>query len=213
MDTQLRAAFFSDDDQLRRLAPGVQLMDDERPAHYNLIPSAPLPVLLNSRNDGQPQLKMVTWGSEEKKSDREAFIHPDRALDSLKRNIAQPAVILINGYYIWKKGREKEHPFFVRLLRESLLRVASVLFRGNESSISMIMTESNPLIYPISETMPLLLSQDADINWRAGCLMPDELIKLAGHHFQLTDYSVLRVSKKVNDPESNHESLIQPIPK
>lgn len=209
----IRVAFYSKETEVRTMIPGLASAAELRSAHYNLSPFEELPVLLNSRNDGLPELTMIPWGDKEGKAGREAVILPEEAAELLKRKVVQPAALLINGYFIWKKGRETEHPFFVRLLREPLLKVAAVLFRGNTPSASMIHTESNPLIYPISETMPLLLGEESDAPWRAGQLMPAELVKHAALEYQLTDFSVLRVSKKVNDPSSNGEKLIQPIPK
>lgn len=209
----MRVAFFSEETELRTMIPELTAPLKLRSAHYNLSPFEELPVLLNSRNDGLPELHRIPWGDKEEKEGRDAVILPEEAAEHLKRRVVQPATLLINGYFIWKKGRETEHPFFVRLLREPLLKVAAVLFRGNTPSASMILTESNPLIYPISETMPLLLGKESDVAWRAGECPTAEAVKRAGLEYQLTDFSVLRVSKKVNDPSNNGEKLIQPIPK
>ncbi|TVQ66354.1 MAG: hypothetical protein EA360_05830 [Balneolaceae bacterium] len=208
-----RVVFYSDENEIRTLIPGLQEHEGLRSAHYNLSVSAELPVLLNSRNDGLPQLKMIPWGAADEKGGAAASVTAEMAEDSIGRSIAQPSVVLINGYYIWKKGRESEHPFFVRLLQEPLLRVAAILFRGNHPSVSMIEVDSNPLIYPVSERMPLLLTEEYDVKWRAAKISVKELVEKSGSGYQLTDYSVLRVSKKVNDPSQNRPELIQPIPK
>jgi putative SOS response-associated peptidase YedK len=57
------------------------------------------------------------------------------------------------------------------------------------------------------------MRQRSALQWFEPEVDIDELLKQSKNQFNLTDLSVLKVSKKVNDPTNNSPDLIQPIPK
>ncbi|MCH8549334.1 MAG: hypothetical protein LAT80_10695, partial [Balneolaceae bacterium] len=77
----------------------------------------------------------------------------------------------------------------------------------------MITAESNVLIQPMTETMPLLLDSDLSGTWLDEATSVKDVLREGIPQFLLTELSVLRVTKKVNDPKNDDPSLIQPIPK
>jgi putative SOS response-associated peptidase YedK len=65
----------------------------------------------------------------------------------------------------------------------------------------------------MSENMPLLLDKTTAEQWLDSSVKTSEVIEYASKLYVLTDLSVLRVSRKVNDISNNNPKLIQPIPK
>ncbi len=61
--------------------------------------------------------------------------------------------------------------------------------------------------------MPLMLDRSTALQWLDPGIETGDLLEAADNLFMLTDLSVLRVSKKVNDPKNNSAEIIQPIPK
>ncbi|MFU8812102.1 MAG: SOS response-associated peptidase family protein [Balneolaceae bacterium] len=126
------------------------------------------------------------------------------------------AVIPISGFYVWKSGREKEHPFFVRMMDNAPMAVAAFLKHENKNTpyIEFAYQQANTLIRPMSDLMPVLLTAEQVGTWiEADKSTAEAVYKQAGGNFNITDLTVHRVSKKVNDPANDAEPLIQPIPK
>jgi len=84
---------------------------------------------------------------------------------------------------------------------------------SNRYTCAIIQTESNALVYPLSTQMPLQLDRKLSRVWLDENSDPASVISDAQNLFLLTDMTVLRVSKKVNDLSVNNPKLIQPLPK
>lgn len=179
--------------------------------HYNLSPGHQLPVITLS--NGEPQIERKRWGSSGPSGAEETTIEKDTLLDRLKKNDATRCILPLSGFYIWKDDREKNNPFFVRLLNDPIVSVAGIYVSGDDEYVSIVTTESNALVQPMSARMPLLLDQSTALQWLENGIDMKELLSRTENIFMITDLSVLRVSKKVNDPSNNSPKLIQPIPK
>lgn len=179
--------------------------------HYNLSPGHQLPVITLS--EGNPEINRVRWGQMgSNQAENTTIFFEDLSTSGTKKNVLR-CVIPLSGFYIWKEDQEKNHPFFVRLLNAPVMSVAGILVEGEENFVSIVTTESNVLVQPMTPHMPLLLNQELALKWLDPSNRTNQLLKQADNLFMLTDLSVLRVSKKVNDPANNNPKLIQPIPK
>lgn len=176
---------------------------------YNIIPGKHVPVIF--REEGETVFKRLRWGSE---SADDAFIRIDDADKELKSGGAFRCCVLASGFFVWKGDKEVGFPFFVRLLNSSLLTMAAIAYgpQSEPKYFKVIEGESNVLVHPMSEFMPVLLNPEYVEKWLKGEPAPS-LLNQAREQVLLTDMSVLRVSKKVNDPKNNAPELIQPIPK
>lgn len=177
--------------------------------HYNLSIGDRFPVILTGEKKDENILQKIKWGAEENGM---ATIDMDSFWNHVKDKKSKPCVVLLSGFYVWKKNRENEHPFFVRMLNSPLMIIAGVVI-GDEAFAGIITTDSNPLIHPMSEKMPLIMSSQTAIDWLNRADKQEQFLKTCKDHFLLTEFSVLRVSKKVNDSKNNYPTLIQPIPK
>lgn len=175
---------------------------------YNISPSFQLPVVY--RDNKVKKAKPVQWGDG---PGGVAVISRADAEKAIEERNVKPCVAVISGFYVWKDDKEKEHPFFVRMLNAPLMAVASLMFNGSSPHFKMITAESNVLIQPMTETMPLLLDSDLSGTWLDEATSVKDVLREGIPQFLLTELSVLRVTKKVNDPKNDDPSLIQPIPK
>lgn len=179
--------------------------------HYNLSPGHQLPVLMIQ--DGESEIKPVRWGKMESNQAKETTIEKENLPDVFDDGKAKRCVLPLSGFFIWKDDKEKNHPFFVRLLNNPVMSIAGIYIEDEEPHISILTTESNALVHPMSKRMPLLLNRAVALQWLEPAIDTNELLEQAENLYMLNDLSVLRVSKKVNDPTNNNPQIIQPIPK
>lgn len=179
--------------------------------HYNLSPGHQLPVI--SLNEGEPEINRVRWGQMGSNRAEQTTVEKENILEELKKDNVKRCILSLSGFFVWKDDEEKNHPFFVRLLNNAVMSVAGLFYDGDESFVSIITTEANALVQPMSSQMPLMLDRPTALQWLDVGINIDDLLEEADNLFMLTDLSVLRVSKKVNDPTNNSPEIIQPIPK
>jgi putative SOS response-associated peptidase YedK len=177
--------------------------------NYNIAPGSPITAII-SDGDGTLTVKSVRWGAENSGDKNLTTLHKED-LDAAAEAVR--CVLPISGFYVWKHKQKDEHPFFVRMLNSPVMAAAGLIYKGEEEHVRFVTTESNPLIQPMSENMPLLLDKTTAEQWLDSSVKTSEVIEYASKLYVLTDLSVLRVSRKVNDISNNNPKLIQPIPK
>src|SRR5690625_6531374 len=83
--------------------------------------------------------------------------------------------------------------------------VAAVARQG---SLQLLLTSANTLVAPMSEVMPLVLPADLALNWIKKEAPLTELADRADKAFSITDFTVLKVSKKVSDPSDRKSTRL-----
>lgn len=208
-----RVAFFAEKQEIENYYNIETHKESLFEAHYNLSPGHQLPVIFPGDGNRSIEIKRVRWGESGAGKTEKTTVEKDGLLQELKSKDAIRCILPLSGFFIWKEDQEKNHPFFVRLLNSSVMSVAGIYYQDDEEFVSILTTEANALIQPMSRQMPLMLDQPIALQWLDAGVETDELLQQAKNLFLLTDLSVLRVSKKVNDPSNNKPELIQPIPK
>jgi putative SOS response-associated peptidase YedK len=201
-----RVAFFASKEEVETFFGVTAKSDQLFEPHYNLAMGQHILVARNGSNG--PEMVRVRWGSPA----GDATISIDDAEKHTGKNIVRCAAPL-SGFYVWKDNREKDHPFFVRMLNGPLMVTAGLIFNDDEPHMKMILGKSNVLVQPMSETMPVIMDRNTALEWIQGEGNASEVLSKSAERVLLTDLSVMRVSKKVNDPKNNNPKLIQPIPK
>lgn len=176
--------------------------------HYNLSTGHQLPVI--PLFDDEPEINRVRWGSSQTEK---TTVKKEDVSEELKNKNVKRCILPLSGFFVWKDDQEKNHPFFVRLLNNAIMSIAGLFYDDDEPFVSLVTTESNALVQPMSPRMPLMLDRPTALQWLDPAMDTGELLADADNLFMLTDLSVLRVSKKVNDPTNNSAEIIQPIPK
>jgi putative SOS response-associated peptidase YedK len=203
-----RIAFFATKEEIENYYSLSTNRENLFEPHYNLSPGQHIPVI--TRENGDAGINRVRWGDE---SNNTAVITTDAVQDEIKKRGVLRCIIPMSGFFVWKDDLEKDHPFFVRMLNGPVMSCAGLMYGKNGDHIKIVSTKSNVLVQPMSPTMPLLLDRDLSFLWLNSDHAPEEVISKAAKLFLFTDLSVMRVSKKVNDPKNNDANLIQPIPK
>lgn len=206
-----RVAFFASKDEVQDYYNIETKKETLFEPHYNLSPGHQLPVI-NLRHD-EPEITRVRWGVMGSNESEKTTIAKEDILEELEKDSVHRCILPLSGFFVWKDDREKNHPFFVRLLNNGVMSLAGLFYDNDESFVSIITTEANALVQPMSPRMPLMLDQPTALQWLEPGIDTDDLLEKAENLFMLTDLSVLRVSKKVNDPKNNSAEIIQPIPK
>jgi putative SOS response-associated peptidase YedK len=201
-----RIAFFAERNEVEKLFSLSGNGDAIYEPHYNISRGQHIPIITASESGRV--IQRVRWGKGF--SDRSENMQNDEMV----KHATSRCIVPISGFFIWKEGREKDHPFFVRMMNSSVMSVAGMIFKENGSEYcDFLQRESNTLIQPMSPKMPLLLNKKLSEKWLDEDADEKKIIEEAKSLFLITDITVHRVSKKVNDPAENAETLIQPIPK
>jgi putative SOS response-associated peptidase YedK len=209
-----RIAFFATKDEVESVFNLDTKKEIVFEANYNISPGQQIPVIFAEESVETLNIKRVRWGSADNGKTKKTTLHSDELEAFTKNEKTERCIIPLSGFFVWKNQQELDQPFFVRMLNNSVMVVAGIFSKSNgEEFVSIITTESNPLIQPMSENMPLLLDKVTALQWLDSGSNPEHVLESAGNLFLLTDLSVLRVSKNVNDAKNNSPELIQPIPK
>ncbi len=181
--------------------------------HYNLARGQHI-VVIRRDDDNSKITSRVRWGKEpENNLKKSSNMEEDRA--ELIKNADSRVVIPISGFYIWKEDNGNDQPFFVRMLNNEPMAVCGLIFKSGSKNefCEIVHQESNPLIQPMSSLMPVLLDIPLMEEWLSDEEDAEKILKKAKSRFLITDITVHRVTKDVNDLSENHPDLIQPIPK
>lgn len=207
----IRFAFFVNKESIEQFFGFTSSKDSLFSKHYNLAPGYQLPVI---RKDNEDNILTQIQLGPGKHSKSSAELYADNASEMLHgNNSVEPVILPISGFYIWKGEGEHGQPFFVRMLNSAIMPVAALLHLQKEPYVQVITVPANTLIQPMTERMPLFLDQNFSENWLDMPENPGAFFKKSQQLFTITDLSVLKVSKKVNDLTENDSSLIQPEPK
>jgi len=208
-----RIAFFAEKQEIENYFDFTTRKENLFESHYNISPGHYIPVVKGSNSSRE--ISRIRWGEEANGPEgNKNTIESEKAAGELNKKGVSRCLIPLSGFFVWKESREKEHPFFVRMLNKPFMPVAGLCYEVNKTSFTKIVTtESNALIQPMSSEMPLMLDKELAGKWLNKEESTEEIMKDASSLFLLTDLSVVRVSKKVNNPSNNKPELIQPIPK
>lgn len=183
-------------------------------SHYNIARGHHIPVL--KWEDEEYNINRLRWGKDFEKDAEPPEVLSSDAVDKLEKKAESRAVIPISGFYIWKRDGKNKHPFFVRKIDNSLLYTAGFTHKDKANDftfVEMLMMKSNTLIQPITNKMPLILKRENAKKWLKGNVDAGAVHFKAASEFLITELTVHRVSKELNDLSKNDAALIQPIPK
>ncbi len=207
-----RIAFFAKKNEVEEYFGFRTDIDHLFEPKYNISPGQTIPVLLEEPGKNPYKVINLFWGGKDGGIDERPVIEVENVEKLINEEGALRCLLPLSGFYVWKNNDKKGSPFFVRMLNQPFMAVAGVCHLEKDY-VMLVITESNPLIQPMSEKMPLILDEKYAVMWIDKTRQTDKLAQDASNLFLLTDLSVLRVSKKVNNPGNSGPKLIQPIPK
>jgi len=170
--------------------PWIAPPDRPAPERSNIAPSEPI---LAVANDGKNRLQFFKWG----------LVPPwakdpsigNRMINARAESLAtKPAfraafrrrrcLIPADGFYEWRKEGKTKTQMHIRRRDRKPFAFAGLweVWRGADGTelptCTIVTTESNDLIKPIHDRMPLILSHEGMKRWIDPCAPPEDLLKL-----------------------------------
>lgn len=198
----------------------VEVFDEFYKPNYNCAPSQKLPVITNQEPD---KLSFFKWGlipfwSKDPKigyklinTRSESITEKPSFKNAFKK---RRCLIPANGFYEWRKDENKT-PFRIFLKSEEIFSMAGIweTWKDGEGrpvhTFSIITTSPNSLMEKIHNRMPVILSPDSEKIWLHS-KDESELQNLL-RPFDENEMATYPVSKKVNSPANNDNSIILPV--
>lgn len=198
----------------------VEVFDEFYKPNYNCAPSQKLPVITNQEPD---KLSFFKWGlipfwSKDPKigyklinTRSESITEKPSFKNAFKK---RRCLIPANGFYEWRKDENKT-PFRIFLKSEEIFSMAGIWETWKDGkgrpvhTFSIITTSPNSLMKKIHNRMPVILSPDSEKIWLHS-KDESELQNLL-RPFDENEMATYPVSKKVNSPANNDNSIILPV--
>jgi putative SOS response-associated peptidase YedK len=199
--------------------PGIDLKP-----RYNIAPSQDVPAI--RQHDANRELVMLHWGlipfwaKDEKLkystiNAKAETVHQKPAYrEAFKR---RRCLIPASGFYEWQQTKDHKQPYNIRMKDTEIFSFAGLWehWQGPEGKViescTIIVTESNKLIRPIHDRMPVILPATEYDTWL------DPGTKTETVREMLTPYPASKmelypVSTAVNNPRNDDQKLVQRMP-
>lgn len=195
-------------------------ISDEIKPNYNTVPSQIMPVI--TENVGKRQLELMRWGIHR-------MVGPDKELEIIntrsdkafggfwKRTVLnRRCLIPATGFYEWKKEKDGKVPFFIHPKDLDLYSFAGIWSEWKNdndkviNTYSIMTTEPNKEMRSVHNRAPVILHREEEESWlEPSNDTPESLEKLL---FPSEDdrFEIYEVSRDVNNPRNNNESLLKP---
>jgi len=202
------------------LFPWIRQPETPAPARYNVCPSQDIPIVANTP---QPKIDFAQWGlvpswgggaARPLINARSETLATKRTFkDALrKRRCLVPA----DGFYEWKTTPTGQRcPIYFRLKSGKPFAFAGLweptrLGADLSKTATIITTNSNSLIEPIHDRMPVILMEEDYQRWLDSTEKePDDLLSML-KSFPPDQMEAFEVSKLVNSPRNEGPECIQP---
>jgi putative SOS response-associated peptidase YedK len=172
---------------------------------YNITPKSDVLTILY---DGLKfRAGLITWGMMIQSKDKE-FFNINAKRESLKtypyfKSLYQKKrmVMIFNGYFEWQDQGEYKTPYYIYDPQESVLCVAALYDKVDDSfGVTLMTEEASDDIKNIHNRMPVILNKEEAILYLKEGKLPNTKKELSYH----------QVSHEVNLKSSDHNKLIEP---
>lgn len=193
--------------------------DLEWQPRYNIAPTQIVPIVISQ--DGSRRLIPMFWGLIPfwVKNKPQTYGMINSRSDTLASKPGykfylekQRCLIPADGFYEWKKSGTNKIPYRAVLKNGDLFGMAGIWDYWPEKGIysfSIITTDANPLIEPIHQRMPVIISYADEQKWLSAesKLAVLDLLK----PFPAEEMKIYSVSSIVNSPKNDTPECIQPL--
>lgn len=194
---------------------------------FNISAGAIQPVIIQKNE--QPNVEKAKWGlippgADEERAGKDNCLFGIDNLDKEEWPVelieTQRTLIPASGFYKWKSTEKKTTPFYVRMLSDDLMALGGIYNQWKSASgreiysFAVLTTESNALIEPVDDRMPIVVMPQSYKAWLNADIPSQQVLEeINNYPSMLTQMIVNRVTDKINDINNNGAELIQPIPK
>jgi putative SOS response-associated peptidase YedK len=187
---------------------------------YNISPTQDIYAILNESPDA---LSVIRWGlvpfwakdikigSRMINARAETLAEKPAFRSSIKN---KRCLILADSFYEWKRELRSKRPFRIMLKDESLFAFAGIWDAwekdGNHlTSCAIITTDSNSIVSPIHDRMPVILSRENEKAWISDISVKGALSMLKP--YDPKSMRAYEISALVNSPSNDTPKVLEPI--
>jgi putative SOS response-associated peptidase YedK len=189
--------------------------------NYNAAPTQNLPVILNSE---AATINLCQWGliprwaKDQRIGNKMINARAETLLQkpSFKGPFKQHrCLVLADGFYEWKRTSQKKIPYRISMKTREPFAFAGLWDEwrtpdgGSLRSFAIITTEPNPLMKPLHNRMPVILSRENEAGWLQEIDLAEAQKMLEPYPFD--DLEAYRISTLVNSPGNNSEDVMKPL--
>lgn len=195
---------------------------------FNIAPSQPVPVVRLAPEQPEPQRELVwlRWGLIPSWAQDPAI--GNRMINARAETVAEkPAyraalrrrrcLVAADGFYEWQRTGRQKQPYFIRMRDDRPFAFAGLWEtwqRGDDApvqSCTLLTTESNELIRPIHNRMPVILASDDYRRWLDPGVQRPEQLTPHWRPYPSDQMTADPVSTFVNNPANDSPKCIQPV--
>jgi putative SOS response-associated peptidase YedK len=193
---------------------------------YNVAPTDQVATVLVDKENQNRQFRLLHWGlipswAKDPKigvrmiNARAETVAEKPAFRSAFRH--RRCLVLADGFYEWQQVKGKKQPIYIRMQNEQPFAFAGLWehWQGPDDSIidscTLLTTESNELLRPIHNRMPVILKpKDYDL-WLAPEVQDPESLQPLLCPYLSEEMTAYPVSTQVNNPVNNAPELTRAV--
>ena len=189
---------------------------------YNVGPKSNLISLIN---DGKRnRVGLLNWGFIPTWAKDNKFYTINAKAETLHKKplfkeayLKRRCIILVDGFYEWKKANNEKIPFRFTVKNEPLFALAGLwnpyLTSDGKKyyTCTIITTSPNELIKPIHNRMPVILTKESETLWLNPKITDYETLSALLTPFKADNMDYYQVSQIVNNVRNDNSKCIQPI--
>ena len=195
---------------------------------FNIAPSQPVPVVRMAPDRPEPQRELVLlhWGLIPSWADDPTI--GNRLINARAESVgSKPAfraaarsrrcLIVADGFYEWQRTGKQRQPFFIRLREDRPFGLAGLWESWHSpdgsviESCTILTTESNELIRPIHDRMPVIVAPEDYDRWLDRATTRPEVLEPLLRPYPSEQMAAYPVSPMVNSPASDNPRCVEPV--
>ena len=189
---------------------------------YNIAPSQMVVAIINDGSNCLVQFKwglIPLWAKDQAIGNKminargETLSEKPSFKNALKK---RRCLIIADGFYEWKKEGKQKIPFYIRLKTKRLFGFAGLFDKwispGGEEikSCAIVTTQSNKLLKPIHDRMPVIIPKDKEGLWLDPAIQDIKQTLSFLNSYSSDEMEYYEVSKTVNSPANNSPECTKP---
>jgi len=195
------------------------------PPRWNAAPSQDLLVVRRNRRTGEVSLDPLRWGLiPHWCNDRSGGRKPINAKCETVRTLPtfrdayrlRRCIVPVDGFFEWKaiKGQKAKQPYAIAMRDGKPFGIGGIWENWKDPAsgewirtFAVITTDANALVVDIHDRMPLILAPGDCERWLGEEPDPADLM----HPFPADLIRMLPISTRVNKPENDDPSILEPV--
>jgi putative SOS response-associated peptidase YedK len=191
------------------------------PSRYNIAPSQPVGVIMQNRDSGKREFRLMVWGlipSWAKDPEKLTFINARAETVAEKPSFRSAykyrrCLIPADGFYEWQKAKSgAKQPFFFTMAEQKLFVFAGLWESWNDiETFTILTTTANTLLQTIHDRMPVILQPEDYKRWLDPSVQDPRQLSDLLRPFPDEPMQAIPVSTRVNTAKIDDALCIEPL--